>query len=214
MKSPSQWVETLTAQGVRAETAVKWADAFSVEVTPAAFSKGAEEISEFVANFLHECGRLEAMEESLNYKAEALLKLFGRHRISEADCWKYGRTPTQKANQPMIANLLYGGAWGAKNLGNTEPGDGWKYRARGAGLTGRHNYKKAGEALGIDLENNPELAAQQEWAIKAFIHFWESNVPDAVMDDIRAVRKAVNGGNLGLDDVATIDAEMEKSGFA
>lgn len=46
-----------------------------------------------------------------------------------------------------------------KNLGNTQHGDGYKYRGRGfVQLTGRANYVKAGKKLEIDLVGNPDLA--------------------------------------------------------
>ena len=47
---------------------------------------------EFIANVLHESKEFTAMEENLNYSATALRSLFGRHRISDSDCEKYGRT--------------------------------------------------------------------------------------------------------------------------
>jgi putative chitinase len=209
MKTPSQWNDILIQCGVRPLTAAKWAEQFSLQVTDSAFSAGAAEISGWLANFLHETAYLEAMEENLNYKAEALIFLFGRHRISEADCWTYGRTSTQKANQPIIANCLYGGAWGLKNLGNTQPGDGWKYRGRGAGLTGRRNYARIGTAIGVDLEANPDLATQPEWAIKAFIAFWESHVNDETLEDIRKTRKTVNGGDFGLVEVTALTDKLQ-----
>jgi predicted chitinase len=58
-----------------------------------------------------------------------------------------------------IANTVYGGGKGA-SMGNREPGDGWKYRGRGfIQLTGKNNYDKVGQELGIDLVNHPELAS-------------------------------------------------------
>jgi putative chitinase len=104
------------------------------------------------ATVYHEVGgKMQPIRESMNYSVNGLLKTFGRHRISTADGRKYGRSGSRKADQVTIANIVYGGEWGRKNLGNTQPGDGWKYR--GGGLpqdTGRRNYRLAG------LENTPE----------------------------------------------------------
>lgn len=107
------------------------------------------------ATAYHETGaKLVASVESLNYSADGLMKTFGRHRISAADCKKYGRSATKAADQQAIANLIYGGQWGRDNLGNTEPGDGWNFRGRGlVQITGRANYAKYG------LTANPDLAA-------------------------------------------------------
>lgn len=91
--------------------------------------------------------------ENLNYSADALRAKFPG-RISAADAEKYGRTAAHAANQPEIANRIYGGQWGNTHLGNLQPGDGWTYRGRGlCQITGRANYTKFG------LADHPETAA-------------------------------------------------------
>lgn len=95
---------------------------------------------EFLANLCEESGEFSRYEENLNYSAESLIKNFGRHRISEADAYRFGRTGQQQANQKAIANLIYGGIWGSKNLGNKKNGDGFLFRGSGPiQITGRGN---------------------------------------------------------------------------
>lgn len=135
-------------------------------------------------------------EESLNYSVDGLLKTFGRHRISEADARKFGRAPGRPAHQNAIANIIYGGEWGRKNLGNTEPGDGWRYRGGGdKQITGRANYREAG------YEDNPEALREDPVAsAKAAAGFFVKHgcVGPASRDDVPAVTKKVNGGANGL----------------
>ena len=50
---------------------------------------------------------------------------------------------------------------GRRDLGNSQPGDGRRFKGRGLiQLTGRANYHTLGGKLGVDLENNPEMAAR------------------------------------------------------
>jgi predicted chitinase len=58
----------------------------------------------------------------------------------------------------------------AKRLGNTERGDGERYCGRGyVQLTGRANYRRAGEKLGVDLEGHPELALNADTASRILV---------------------------------------------
>ena len=91
----------------------------------------------------------------------------------------------------------------ARALGNKKAGDGARYKGRGyIQLTGRYNYKRAGQALGIPLEKNPELAEKPEVAAKIAVWFWQQRVQPNVdnFNDVRAVTKPINPGLNGLED--------------
>ena len=169
----------------------------------------------FLSQVGHESNDFRNVKENLNYKVESLLSLFGRHRISEADARRYGRTPTQSANQEAIANCIYGGEWGAKNLGNTSPGDGAKYIGRGLiQVTGKSNYANFSARYYGDtrLIITPELLELPLLAAMSAASYWyEKNLNSlADKDDVRAIRKVVNGGVIGLDQVKISLTKIKK----
>jgi putative chitinase len=88
-----------------------------------------------------------------------------------------------------------------KDLGNIYPGDGRRFKGRGPiQLTGRNNYRRAGEALGIDLENYPEKAAEPTIGFQIAVWFWNDkkiNIPADKLD-FKRVTLLVNGGYNGL----------------
>ena len=93
---------------------------------------------------------------------------------------------------------------GRKDLGNTQPGDGVKFKGRGLiQVTGRANYERCSLALWGDkrLLDNPELLEQPVNAVRSACWFWKANNPNALADrdDIRAVTRRINGGYNGID---------------
>ena len=90
---------------------------------------------------------------------------------------------------------------GRKDLGNNQPGDGHRYMGRGIfQLTGRANYRTFGPKLGLDLEGNPELAAEPRNSFKIACHYWAARKIEnaAAANDIVKVTKLINGGKNGL----------------
>src|SRR5581483_8728455 len=62
---------------------------------------------------------------------------------------------------------------GRRDLGNTHPGDGKRFKGRGLiMITGRANYAAAGKALGLDLVRHPELLAHPHVAARASCWWW------------------------------------------
>lgn len=89
-----------------------------------------------------------------------------------------------------------GGCYG---YGNCQPGDGPKYKGRGPiQLTGRYNYQTAGDALGLDLINNPEWAARPEYGFRIALWYWNSHNLSPLADQntessLDAITQSING---------------------
>ena len=89
------------------------------------------------------------------------------------------------------------------DLGNTVPGDGFKYRGRGLiQITGRANNAACGEALGLDLINKPELLEQPQYAAMSAAWFWSTRGLNTLADQGEFVKitRRINGGLNGLAD--------------
>ncbi len=142
----------------------------------------------FIAQVGHESGQLTRMVENLNYSADRLQAVWP-NRFDVALAAQVARKPEQ------IANIVYGG-----RMGNTLPGDGWKYRGRGLiQLTGANNYRAAGAALGLDMINHPELVEQPETAALVAGWFWQSNGLNELADAsrIQDIGSIINTGRPG-----------------
>lgn len=147
----------------------------------------------FLGHLHHESGGLHRIIENLDYRAARLMQVWPKRFPTIAAAAPYSHNP------PALANLVYG-----KRLGNTDPGDGWRYRGRGLiQLTGKANYADASKWCGIDLVAHPELAADPVSAAKIAAAFWSHKGlnPIADADDGDAIKretKIINGGTLGL----------------
>jgi len=92
---------------------------------------------------------------------------------------------------------------GRADLGNTQPGDGVRYKGRGLiQLTGRANYAAYGKILGLDLVGHPELAADPPTSLVVACEYWKQRGLNAFadQDDIETITRRINGGLNGIDD--------------
>jgi len=148
----------------------------------------------FIGQCQHESGNFKTLEENLNYKPEALMKVWPSRFPDLPTAMKYAHNPEK------IANKVYGGRMGN---GVEETGDGWKYHGRGLiQLTGKENYANCGQALGIDLLSTPNLLTLPEQACLSAGWFWNRKQLNSLADsaDFETMTKRINGGLIGLDD--------------
>jgi putative chitinase len=92
---------------------------------------------------------------------------------------------------------------GRADLGNTQPGDGVRFKGRGPiQITGRANYTSAGNALALPLVSNPPMAADPRHAFRVSAWWWATHGLNEISDtgDVVAATRRINGGLNGLDD--------------
>ncbi len=91
---------------------------------------------------------------------------------------------------------------GRRDLGNTQPGDGRRFKGRGLiQLTGRASHAHLGGKLGVDPENNPEMAAEPNQPLRVACEYWKGRKLNQAADgdDLLDATRRVNGGQNGLD---------------
>lgn len=97
------------------------------------------------------------------------------------------------------------------DLGNTQAGDGVKYKGRGyIQITGRNNYTNYGSIFGVDLINKPELALQPELSAKILSRYFKDRAINIQCDKQNwiKVRQQVNGGQNGLEEFLRVISDF------
>lgn len=187
-RTAPDWYRILVQAQVKPTVAAEWAGVFAHVITSRSFSQGDDELDDFLGQIIHESMGLTRMVENLNYSAERLCQVWPSRFPTLEAAKPYARNPE------ALANKVYGG-----RMGNTEPGDGWKYRGRSPlQITGRDNYIVVGDLVGQDLTVSPQLLEQPHYALEACIAWWEARVPDSIIGDPQKLTKRINGGLHGL----------------
>lgn len=160
-------------------------------------------MAHFLAQALHETRGFEIERESMSYRAERIVEVFGVNRHSAAVTEDEARELERRPE--ALAERVYGlgNRQKALELGNAEPGDGFRYRGNGVlQTTGRLNHRLASLAVGVDFEAAPELVTEPDHALKPALVEWTRGNLNALADknDIRGITRRINGGFNGLAD--------------
>lgn len=157
----------------------------------------------------HECGGFTIVEESGAYSAKGIGNIFGpgRHSasVSASEAQQIAALPVAERGK-VLFERVYGPEKSprkARDLGNTKPGDGYRYRGRGfLQITGRSAYREMGKKIGIDLEAEPDRAGDPIGALMTAAAFWDSRKLNTYADqnNIEIITKRINGGHNGLAD--------------
>jgi putative chitinase len=145
-------------------------------------------ICNFLGQVAEETGGFTSLIESTAYKdPERLNSLFKNVQGVE-----HAKRLIAEGPQ-AIGNVIYAGKLGN---GDVASGDGYRFRGRGfLQITGRANYHRIGEMIGMQLEQHPELLGEPSPAAEAAAKYWsvrKINVP-ADADDVSTVTFLVNG---------------------
>ena len=156
-------------------------------------------VAHFLSQCAHESANFKRLEENLNYSAKALRAVFGRYfgDAPKRDADEYHRQPE------MIANYVYMDEFRKYKMGNIYEGDGWLFRGRGLKqLTGRDNYTKFGDSIGMTAEEAAEYVQSFNGAIQSACWFWDTNNLNDIADgdNVKLMTKKINGGSIGLED--------------
>ena len=107
----------------------------------------------------------------------------------------------ETAEFKYLRELASGEAYeGRADLGNTEPGDGVRFRGRGLlQITGRSNYASCAAALGLDLLAHPELLESYEHAARSSAWWWRQHGLNDLAErgNFKTITKIINGGMNG-----------------
>ena len=157
-----------------------------------------QRIAGFISQCAHESMDFNAMSENLNYREETLNKVFPRYfGPGKRNAAEYAKNPEK------IANYVYMDEFRTSKLGNTQPGDGWRFRGRGLKqLTGRDNYTRFAKDYDMTAEEAAEWLETKEGALASALWFWNTNKLNAIADtgNVAALTKKINGGDIGLAD--------------
>jgi putative chitinase len=148
----------------------------------------------FVAQTAHESGGFNFVKENLNYSAKGLMGTFKKYFPTEDLAKQYERKPEKIANR-VYANRM--------NNGDEASGDGYRFCGRGLiQLTGRANYTKFAEDLGISIEETVAYLETPAGAVSSAGWFWDNNNLNSYCDkdDFVTLTKRINGGTIGLED--------------
>lgn len=161
-----------------------------------------ERLAEFLAQTAHETGGYRRFEENMHYSAKRITQVWPARFPTLASAQPYAWDPSDPdAEDVALANRVYGGRMG-NELDGTNDNDGWD--RRGSGMlqhTGEAEYRALKERLGYECDDVRDPVK----SVRAAADYWQRRRVNDFIDrnDFTGARKAVNGGTLGLGEIAS-----------
>jgi putative chitinase len=159
----------------------------------------------FLAQAAHESGEFKIVEENGSYSAERLLAIFPKY-FTPGQAKAYARKPK------AILSRAYANRMGN---GSEASGEGWKFRGRGPfQTTGKNNYRRMSERLGVDLIANPDLLAT-DFALgwKAAMLEWSAQDLGRIAKQLGPTHEAVLKISRGLN-AGNVNSSVQPNGLA
>ena len=180
---------------------INWVRSLNAAAAEFGIADDGDVYAEWLAQAAHESDGFNRLEECLNYTAERLIQVWPKRFPSLTVAAPYARAPHK------LADFVYSNRMGN---GPPESGDGWKYRGRGFGVTGRKNYELVSQKLkDPSILSCPDRLCTKDIAARAFAAWWQSDrrlnalALDRLDDDDEAdfisISTIVNGGTTGLE---------------
>lgn len=171
------------------------------EICPMYGIDSANILHEFIANVIHESNHFEDKVEKLNYSAKRLIQVWPTRFQSFEKAVKFS------SNEKLLAEEVYGNR---RDLGNIQPGDGWRFRGSGfIQMTGRLNFVafssfirqkfkiiKPLDEIADDIRTNDDMALHSACYIFAIS---KNLISAAIANNMIHIVKRINGGLTGLD---------------
>lgn len=178
-------LEQLIAMGVPALRAMQFVDPLRATMALFAIDSAMRQAA-FLAQCIHESGAFAHLEEDLYYRRPERIKAIWPSRVKTLD-----QAKALCCKPEALANVVYAG-----RNGNTQPGDGWKFRGRGLlQITGRAQYQLAEDETGLPFTAAPDQVAEPPAACMTAALYWQRNNLNAKADkgDIDGITRAING---------------------
>lgn len=166
------------------------------------FDSSPQRLAEWIAETSNETGGFKVFQENMCYSAKRLMQVWPSRFPTLASATPYAWDPSDPDREDIaLANYVYGGRMG-NELNGTDDNDGWDHR--GGGMlqhTGAGEYQRLKDRLGFDPDDVRDPAKSVIAACDFFTRAKTMGFVDR--GDYRGARRSVNGGYIGVDEVAT-----------
>lgn len=166
-----------------------------------------EELANFLAQLSVESGNFKRTDESFRYTkgiTQVRNAVYSMKNVPD-DILTDAVNKANKGDPVDLADLMYNSQYRKNRMGNTDKGDGYKYRGRGyIQITGKDNYREQtnyfGKSMGVDFVKDPDLLTKAPYDSLSALAYWYARVSTRNRVSVKGARQDINGGTNGLNE--------------